>query len=354
MTILDHIRERRPGRSGIEAAARRWVVLLSSETVAGRDRAAFEAWVAADPRHGPAYDELERVWLGAEQLTHLRDYARPEDLERFAVGRGGGWMRRLGEILGRPSALAGALATAAVAVLLAIVLTGPVDVVAPPAGGYVTETAEIRDITLADGSEVTLGARSRIDVDFSASERRVTLTSGEAFFSVTSDPARPFFVVADQAVVRVVGTRFEVRRAADRVRVAVAEGIVEITVEETPADAPLAPAATVLSAGQQLVAVRDRPVEPVRAIDSTTPGAWREGRLYYEDASLIEVISDANRYYEGQIRLATDAIGDLSITGSFRTDRIESMLATLEQILPVEAERDQAGRVLLKARPEQG
>lgn len=354
LTIVDQIRERQPGRAGIEAEARRWVVVLSSETVAGRDRTAFEAWVAADPRHGAAYDEAERLWRGAEQLTHLRGYARPEDLERFAVGRGGGWMRRLGDFIGRPMALAGGLAAAAAAVLLAVVLTGPVEVIAPPRADYITETAEIRDITLADGSEVTLGARSSIDVDFSAAERRVTLASGEAFFSVTSNPARPFFVVADQAVVRVVGTRFEVRRAADRVRVAVAEGTVEITVEETPADAPSPAPATVLTAGQQLVAVRDQPVEPVRAIDSTTPGAWREGRLYYEDASLIEVISDANRYYDGQIDLATDAIGELSITGSFRTDRIESMLSTLEQILPVETERDQAGRVVLKARPEQG
>lgn len=353
MTIVDHIRDRQPDRTGIEAEARRWVVLLSSETVAGRDRAAFEAWVAADPRHSAAYDEAERVWRGAEQLTHLRDYARLEDLERFAVGRRGAWMRRLGDLSGRPAALAGGLAAAAAAIVLAVVLTGPVDVIAPPTD-YVTETAEIRDIVLADGSEVTLGARSRIDVGFSDVERRVVLVSGEAFFSVTSNPERPFFVVADQAVVRVVGTKFEVRRAADRVRVAVAEGTVEVTVEETPPDAPSPPAPTVLTAGQQVVAVRDRPVEPVRAIDSATPGAWREGRLYYEEASLIEVISDANRYYDGQIDLATDEIGGLSITGSFRTDRIESMLSTLEQILPVEAERDQTGRIVLKARPERG
>ena len=145
MTIVDHIRERQPGRAAIEAEARRWVVLLSSEAVAGRDRDAFEVWVAADPRHGAAYDEAQRIWCGTEQLTHLRDYARPEDLERFAVGRKGAWMRRLGDLIGSPPALAGGLAAAAAAVVLAVVLTGPVDVVAPPTD-YVTETAEIRDI----------------------------------------------------------------------------------------------------------------------------------------------------------------------------------------------------------------
>ena len=362
LTVVNLISERQSGGDGIDAQARRWLVLLSSATATPQDRAAFQTWIAADPRHGQAYDEAERVWRAAEQLTHLRDHARPEDLERFAVGGAWGWLRRLGEGVRRPAALAGGLATAAAAVLIALFVTLGTNPIAPPAADYATQTAEIRDITLADGSVVTLGARSRVDIAYSPTERRVVLTEGEAFFAVVSDPARPFFVVADQAVVRVVGTRFEVRRATDRVRIAVAEGVVEVVVEGTPEtaeagsrpDTPAVPSKTLLTAGQQVVAVRDRAVEPVRAIDRTAPGAWRDGRLYYEEASLIEVISDANRYYDGRIDLASDEIRDLRITGSFRTDRIETMLATLEQILPIDAERDQPGRILLKARPVRG
>lgn len=360
LTVVNLISERQSGGDGIDAQARRWLVLLSSATATPQDRAAFQAWVAADPRHGQAYDAAERVWRAAEQLTHLRDHARPEDLDRFAVVGARGWVRRLGDAVRRPAALAGGLATAAAAVLIALFATLGIDPTAPPAADYATQTAEIRDVTLADGSVVTLGARSRVDVAYSPTERRVILTEGEAFFAVVSDPARPFFVVADQAVVRVVGTRFEVRRATDRVRIAVAEGVVEVVVEggPTPADrrpdTPTVPSKTLLTAGQQVVAVRDRAVEPVRAIDRAAPGAWRDGRLYYEEASLIEVISDANRYFDGRIDLASDEIGDLRITGSFRTDRIKAMLATLERILPIDAERDRPGRVLLKARPTQG
>jgi len=48
--------------------------------------------------------------------------------------------------------------------------------------------AEVREIHLSDGSDVTLGARSSLEVAFRIHERRIALTSGVAFFSVSKIP----------------------------------------------------------------------------------------------------------------------------------------------------------------------
>ena len=70
---------------------------------------------------------------------------------------------------------------------------------------------EIRTVDLADGSRVTLGTDSAVDVDLDQQHRQVRLLRGEAWLDVKSDPARPFLVETGPGSVRVTGTRFGVR-----------------------------------------------------------------------------------------------------------------------------------------------
>jgi len=87
-----------------------------------------------------------------------------------------------------------------------------------------------RRIDLADGSHVDLGGGSRLLVSLGRSERRVELASadGEAAFDVAKDPARPFVIRAGDHAITVVGTEFDVRRAAGSLMVTVRRGVVEV------------------------------------------------------------------------------------------------------------------------------
>ena len=67
-----------------------------------------------------------------------------------------------------------------------------------------TAVGENRTVPLPDGSRITVGGYSRVEVSFSDSERRVELARGEALFKVAKDPTRPFVVHAGRA--RVVAT----------------------------------------------------------------------------------------------------------------------------------------------------
>lgn len=329
----------------IDAQACEWLAAELSDAMTDDERAAREAWLAADPKHRAAYEAAEAAWLalgqlpGAELLGEtdravnenlLADGA--EDDERASPG-GRGFAAAL---VRRP--IAAGLAAAAVLLTAGLFVFAPFSDAPEESNAFATATAELREIVLADGSTLTLGAESWIVAEFSAEERRVVLNSGDAFFDVTSDDPRPFIVVAGDAQVRVVGTQFEVRRTDDEVRVGVVEGIVEVA-RAAFADQPGAEDTARIPAGQSITIRRGERLPGAHTPERAAPGAWRDGRLIYESAPLSQVIADANRYYPREIRLAAAELEGLTVSASFRTDDILVLVDALTSTLPVTSQR---------------
>ncbi|HJS00674.1 MAG TPA: FecR family protein [Flavobacterium sp.] len=86
-------------------------------------------------------------------------------------------------------------------------------------------------VTLSDGSSVLLQPKSKLSYPkvFKGNERNVYLL-GEAFFEISKNPKKPFFVHANEIVTKVVGTSFRVKAYADQsnVEVLVRTGKVKI------------------------------------------------------------------------------------------------------------------------------
>lgn len=297
-------------------------------------RHAFLAWQeAAHLKEHPAYAEL----LGT-----------PTVRERFFA-----LWHRLGEThLG----IAAPSPRWALAALAAVVLLSGAWFLRPHGPDYATRVAEIRDVRLNDGSVVTLGARSALDVDFTPAERTVRLTSGEAFFSISHDVSRPFVVLAGDKRIRVVGTKFNVNYDGRHIRVSVQQGIVDVMRGTAPHDAGRAPPADSvrLVAGQQIAAAAAGPLEAPEPLRGAEPGAWRSGRLNYQDASLAEIVSDANRYRAQAIRIASPSLANERLTTSFSISQIDQMLETLPNTLPVVVKRDADGSIALQRSVQPG
>ncbi len=117
------------------------------------------------------------------------------------------------------------------------------------ANTYVTSVGEQRSTKLADGSFIFLNTDSKVEVNFSDKARAVRLVRGEALFVVERDSARPFTVSAGNAVVRAIGTEFNVLRRADGADVAVVEGTVQVTALDEPQK---------LAAGEEAQVVKGR------------------------------------------------------------------------------------------------
>jgi transmembrane sensor len=330
--------ERAPLLDGIEREASEW--LARRRLTRDADDAAFEAWLAADPRHAATYEAMAAV---LEDVASLRSLAELEPLEAEPT-RIGYFRRR--SVATRVGAIAAALAAV---VALPVLLDRP-DIEAS------TLIAEVRPITLPDGTRVTLGAKSEIKVRFDDGERRVQLTSGEAFFEVADDPARPFVVDSGGAEIRDIGTKFEVKRVAGGVEVGVLEGIVEVGGGGLLGQRPTVRR---LLAGQKVTA-RDTGLGPivsgatVGAVQAApaAAGAWREGQLTYDDTALVDVVADLNRYYAPGVRLDGAAPGQARLAASFKVHEIDKFLQELPGVAPVVVKREEGGAITITRRPD--
>ena len=312
-------------------AALAWVVRLSDASVSDSDHRAFDAWLMESPAHGEAYADALSAYSAAGELK-----------DKFLrVGS-----TRSPRPLWRRAATSWAVGTAAalVVAIAFVIATPPAE--APFEPNFTTRTAHIRSVTLDDGTEVTLGARTQMDLRFSDSARRVRLSPGEAFFQVAHDSARPFYVELDDTEVRVVGTQFDVKSVCGAVRVSVREGVVQVghrIDQRTRAFWSARASALTLTAGQEAELRSGKSAEILPSPKDVT--GWREGFISYRDASLCEVIDDANRYSLTPIRLAEQSLGELRVNVSYPTDQVPAMLASLAANFPVDVARQADGSV---------
>lgn len=342
-------------RDKIEKQAYEWLAVMNSDCKTPEEVKQFQSWLEADMQHVVIYDEIYALW---SELSNLQGVIEPSIYQD--LGDKGFWQKFLHFDFDKP-ALSGVVMSTSVAfiglsvfsIIALIVFSISQFDTSGRAGDYATKTAQIKAVNLPDTSVVTLGALSAMEVDYTASERRVELISGEAFFAVEHDAARPFVVTVADAEIRVLGTKFDVRRSSDGIRVSVLEGKVEViqTLEsEVNGVAKAVTNKKVLVAEERVRANPDGGLSEIQTIQRSLPGVWRDGRLIYENAKLSEVISDAERYYSGNIILDTDDLKDLPVSAAFRTDQILEMMDTLSVALPVSARKLSNGDIIIQRR----
>ncbi len=210
---------------------------------------------------------------------------------------------------------------------------GPADTTA-----VATRPGEQRTMHLADGSMIELNTNTRMSYRITADERRVTLDQGEAFFDVARDPRRPFIVKVDRSEVRVVGTKFTVRRNDGRLDVVVMEGKVEVVPE-----APLVADAqrVQLTPGNRFELELANHTIQIASVDVNRAMAWRTGEIEFRGETLETVIAELNRYTEKPMRIEDDALRQVRVSGLFRVADTQSVHFLLQESLGVELhERD--------------
>jgi len=336
-------------RKLVDDRARAWFMLRHERHLSPREEAEFQQWLA-EPAHSASYRQLERICEGLRVIAATEEGERLRARHRKAREKGREreqWWMPARDFLVRTLTPAPALAMALVMVLaVGIVGFNASWNRALATDSYATGIAQTRTVTLEDGSEITLGADSRIEASLGERRRDLVLVKGQAFFTVARDPARPFYVAAGDIDVRVVGTRFEVHRAPGSVKVAVEEGIVDVRRKDSPGGPGVADGGVRLLAGQavRMGAEGGGSVEPVILEELA---GWRHGKLIYRNARLAEVVADANRYREGKIVLGAPRLAELRLTTSFSVDQVETMISMLEESLPVSVYRETGNRIVI-------
>lgn len=314
-----------------------WVALIHDPDTAA-DRAAFERWRAADPRHAAAYVRAERAWDSAALLAQTS----------FGRARGLPERQRFFE---RPQIRYGFATAAAllVAILgLSVSGVGPFRHDHPPqAAQFASSIGQIRQVALADGSTVTLDTDSVLRVAFTGDERRLYLSRGRARFDVAHDAARPFVVMAGNGSVTARGTIFDVTVAGDRVKVVLLRGAVEVRDGRAQTDRPQ-PAIAHLSPGQQISFAATEPLPSPRPA-VTIEAQWTNGMLSFDGTRLADAIAQANRYSATRISLADPTLGDLRITGAYHAGDAAGLAQSMADSLGLHVTRTPRGDAVISA-----
>jgi transmembrane sensor len=320
--------------SPAEAAAR-WVVRLDADNVSDEERRAFEAWRTRSAENAAAYER-------ALSAMHVFDVA-PDDASLDALRRAALRYQPERSWIGLKAAAA-ALALLMAGVGMFFVTGGRAPVASlyeKGAADYVTRRGEKLDVTLPDGSAVTLNTDTDLDVVFDGRRRTVEVLRGQAFFNVAKDASRPFVVVAGGKQIVAVGTAFDVRLDKGKVEVQLVEGHVVVeNAEHAGAAAPPADEPTQrvhLNPGEALVAT-DEQVVRTAAEDQERLLKWRDGLIEFDDTSLAEAVAEFNRYSAQTISIDDPTIAQLPISGVFRTNSQRKFLEAVTSLHPVTIE----------------
>lgn len=155
--------------------------------------------------------------------------------------------------------------------------------------------AEYR-LVLADGSKVWMNAASslRFPVRFTGKERIVYLT-GEAYFEVAKNPAKPFKVkMNDDMEVEVMGTHFNIMAYDDEswIRTTLTEGSVKVKSRGEN---------TFLIPSQQAALQKNTRKLLVKEVDIDKEIAWKNGITEFNDDELPYIMRQLSRWYDVEV-----------------------------------------------------
>lgn len=306
----------------ISDRAAAWVARMDREGHDPAVRADLKTWLAGDDRRRGAYFRAKAAWTMLDRAS-VFGAGQPQSHEVAAAG--GPWFSR------RRLLWSGGVAAAAAA--LVVGLPG-MDILAAPDQQIQTAIGEIRRVPLSDGSFAVVNTQSVVDVTMKREVRQIALKSGEAWFQVSKDRARPFVVEIGDVRVRAVGTAFAVKRSDGGVDVQVTEGVVEVWRVGDEANIRR------VEAGARAFIAPDKAITPVAAaseeIDKVL--AWRTGQIVFDGDTVAEAVAEFNRYNVRKIELADAPLGEKKMIGRFRTNEPDAFARAVATLTDSRAE----------------
>ncbi len=181
-----------------------------------------------------------------------------------------------------------------------------------------------RIIRLEDGTEITLNGGSKISYPepFEKDKREVSL-EGEAFFEVARDVDRPFTVSSGELNTKVLGTSFNVKayRGEQRIKVAVASGKVKVSRKDKGEH--------FLLPGKSIDYNTENQLFKVGVFDEQEVFAWKEGTLYFKNASYEEVKTAIERWYGVTVRAKGEVGKEWQYSGRFYQESLGNVLRSI-------------------------
>ncbi|NVK56941.1 MAG: FecR domain-containing protein [Alteromonadaceae bacterium] len=321
----------------IQQQAAIYVARLHSGELTASEEIAIQNWCSSSAAHRREFQHQIAIWDSCTQLYEASDSDMRKPKYKMAFGIAAAAMIVLA--VSFLSVLPGSMSNSERPDIVQQVdlQTSPYAATDQTSNTYITQVGEVRTITLADNTQVTLNTDTQINVAFSDTVRELTLVRGEAFFDVAKDPAKVFVIHSGERTIRVIGTKFNVRKNTDSLQVAVTEGLVAVHSTSEPRqgfehkpDDTLLRAGTIgaFSTAGQLISTDQ--TDKVNRLQS-----WRTGQFRFDNETMQTVVDELSRYQSKPIVLVGDKVKNLRISGVYSLSDQTTLFEVLEQVLPI-------------------
>ena len=137
---------------------------------------------------------------------------------------------------------------------------------------------------------------------------------GEGYFEVSKNPEKPFRVVVDDMIVKVLGTSFNINAYKDRgnILTTLVSGKVDIQ--------DMSGKSLVVMSPNQQVDFRHGKISSVQEVDITRFVSWIDGKFYFNDMTLENIMSQLQRWYDIEVFFVDEELKSYPFTGVIRRD----------------------------------
>jgi ferric-dicitrate binding protein FerR (iron transport regulator) len=204
-----------------------------------------------------------------------------------------------------------------------------------------TAYAQMRTITLPDGSTIHLNANSllKYDSNMQRSTAREVWLQGEAFFEIAPAAAQ-FTVHAGQGLeVAVLGTRFNITHNDSTIQVVLNSGRVSVKAAN---NTPL-----LLLPGEMAVYRGGAQTLQKQAADTLVLTGWKDHVLTFHETSLQEIAGLIQRHFGVQVVFTAPELSRLQFTGTAPAGNLELLLSILERSLDIRVNKIK-GQVVIR------
>lgn len=309
--------ERRQPSPAVVRQAIEWLMRLNNPTASARVLQRCEQWRAAHPDHECAWQRV----LSLNTDLNDRFQALPAGSAAFDA------LETSAQRLDRRQALkllSGVLVMGSSAWVARDVLPWQ-----QWSADFATNVGQHSGFALTDGTRLRLNTDTAVSQDFSAQQRLIKLRKGEILVTCAPDAQsptpRPLLVSCSHGMFEGLSGRFVVRQKNGHTRLSVTDGQVLI---RSPGASSI-----MVQAGQSYRVTQQR-AEIMPELDMD-PGAWADGLIVTRNMRLGDFLAEVSRYRHGYLGCAQDIAG-LRLSGVFRLEDTDKLLAILPQTLPVQ------------------
>jgi transmembrane sensor len=213
----------------------------------------------------------------------------------------------------------------------------------------ITQYQQRKQLTLPDGSIVTLNAHSNLKVsdNWDDTHTREVWLDGEAFFEVVKKPntgAVKFIVHTPQLSVEVLGTAFNVKARRGATEVVLQSGKVRL---KKPNDAAFKEIEMVSGDKVKIsenvpFAIKDEKIETEKIT------AWTNGKIIFDNTPLLEVAKSIEDHFGYNVILKDNDLSTRLYTGELLTDMPDVFFTILSRTMNVKVDIEGKNMVISK------